>query len=321
MRAFDGIKFELAKSFGVSSVLMHTLREQFYFGAREVLLKYMGLSEATIILADLQHGIPRMSRTSYSVFGIGSIPDLIWCHNTFTFDKNFKFTSGKKTLPIGAPWLYMKENLKQNNELMSPKLSQNKDTLLILPHSGNYEVIDLNFEFNAFLDTHKVDGVLLFNEDFLNPKIREILVQKNILIECAGLPRTYQPTAYHTIAGGRANFLEESFRIFSRYRNVISTRFSTALIYAADVGANIGIFNDWEADWKFLSSTEGQILNHKKVLNENLEKFFPFDVNKIHDSTSVTQWANEILGVSHLMSKEEIVLRIPFKENVLPLYK
>ena len=321
MKLLHDVKFEIARAFNHKNFLLHELREQFYFGAREVLIRYMGLSDKTILLAYIQHGVPRILKSKPSFIGVGRIIDLTWYKDVLTPNKSVSFNSNYRSVPIGAPWIYMKKNLENDKVDLNLNTFKKKHTLFVMPHSSNFEVINVDRKFENYLIQNLVDGILLFNEDFLNPQIRRLAEQNKINIECAGLPRTYQPTVYQTNAGGRPNFLLESYKIFLRYKNVICSDFSTALVYAANSGANIGILNSWKPKWSVLSSIESKITDQKEFKKNNLEQYFPFKLNKIHSGNSVYEWSNEILGSINLKNPQDLLRLIPYIEDFLPNYK
>jgi hypothetical protein len=320
MKISDSIKFEIARFTRSYPTLLSELREQFYFGSREILLEYMNLDIRTILLADIQHGFPRMVRAKHSLLGRGRIPDLVWSdYQNFKNKKGKLETNLKRQIPVGSSWLYMRMNknltLKENQE----KNSEKSGTLMVVPHSDNFQNLSIDKRFGDYLDLNRVNGILLFNEDFLNPMIRSVAKDRNIEIECAGLPRTYQPQAYMTRAGGRENFLFETYKIFKKYRNLICPNFSTALIYGANAGLNVGILNTWTP--KYLCSTA----TIRSGIAENrssqwLTEVFPFSLNIIHDSENLSNWANLTLGLDYLKSPEELHQIIPYIENVLPDY-
>ena len=65
MKISNSIKFEIARFSRSYPTLLSELREQFYFGSREILLEYMSLDKRTLLLADIQHGFPRMARAKH----------------------------------------------------------------------------------------------------------------------------------------------------------------------------------------------------------------------------------------------------------------
>lgn len=320
MKIRDSIKFEIARFTRSYPTLLSELREQFYFGSREILLEYMNLDRQTLLLADIQHGFPRMVRAKHSLLGRGRIPDLVWTDYQNLKNKKGKFEANlKRQVPIGSSWLYMRKikNLTLTENL--EKDSQTKGTLMVVPHSDNFQNLSIDEGFEDYLDLNRVDGVLLFNEDFLNPMIRSVAKNRNIEIECAGLPRTYQPQAYLTRAGGRESFLFETYKIFKKYRNLISPNFSTALIYGANAGLNVGILNTWTPKYLCSSATIRSGISQNRS-SQFLGEVFPFSLNLIHDSENLSDWAKITLGFDYMKSPEELHQIIPYLEKVLPDY-
>jgi hypothetical protein len=319
MKVTDDLKFEIALKFKHSHHLMHSLREQFYFGSREVLLEYMKLPMDTILLADVQHGFPRMIRRHPSRLGAGRFPDLIWSEPEFNpifSKKGTSAESSRRHWVIGAPWIYMRENIRSRGAELEAVLKQRGNRLLVFPHLDNFSALEEDRYLDTLLREFSPSAILLFNEDFLNPRIRQIANESGVKVECAGLPRCYQPTAYFTLAGGRHKFLEESFKIMIQYREVISIGFSTALVYAAELGSNIGIFDYLKRP---MSIKNGQSQALTEVHKSLEEKIYPFEKNQILDNLKVKRWAELVLGKDKILEPKDLKEIVPFVKEVVPV--
>jgi hypothetical protein len=322
MRVLENTKFELALKANHSHYLMNTFREQFYFGTREVLLEYMNLPMDSLILADIQHGYPRMLRRRASRFGAGRFPDLVWSNSNINprFTKTGVSVEGdERAVVIGAPWLYMRMNVQSRNSISSIDCNQRKGRLFVLPHSDNFMNVEVDGYLPNVLKVLLPTSMLLFNEDFLNPKIRQIAEAHGVEVECAGLPRTYQPTAYATLAGDRHKFLEATLHILSRYQEVVSTSFSTALVYAADSGSDIGLFDEFRPG--YLINLQNRNKNSQIELDDILNsRLFPFKRNVVLANNRVKDWSDKILGKFDILSKESLKSCLRFVSGAVPVY-
>ena len=229
--------------------------EQFMYGHREILLSYSKqhnnlLTHSSILKGSIDHA--------------WAFNENLWKLRNRNLTRADRYVWHKRqkillssladVVPVGAPWLYMLNQIGINPKNVEKKLPKEKNKVLIFPsHNLDGDIkLDLTTSMNSFksrITPNSKVTVCLFWLDFIDPMVRHFYAKENWEIVCAGYcPRGKTADSIH---GGRQNFLLELFKIMSDVDIFLTDDLSTGALYAMSLGARIQYFEsentlNWE---------------------------------------------------------------------------
>jgi len=244
--------------------MLRQFDEQFIFGQREVLLKYIGAPNTQIFLAKIPHAGHSLNPNFGGIqpewdYKGKPLLQAVWNAGV----ESDAIRKGiEKVHAIGAPFIYhllndgyeldeIQGNFRESNRDWLWPLNANDQlstlegrSVLFMPlHSWEGEVFETREIHSDFLDrTSKFEhfGISLGYLDYLNPVTRSIYEKYSKNIHCAGMPRS---EIQNSRGGGRHIFYDSLKTIIDSYDVVIGEEFTTGLLYATALGKKVGILN------------------------------------------------------------------------------
>lgn len=263
----DHFRNKLIERYGVSEKdrTLYVYGEQFTYGQREVLLKYIGAPESNIFLAKIPHSGHSTSRDFGAIkpewdYRGQPIFQAVW---NIGVELDAKQKSISRVSAIGSAFIYHLLNTGVSIDQIFSNIQQSfknwdwpsepKDQLRILEgksvlymplHSWVGEIIEPQNLKSNFLNKASMlskAGISLGYLDFLNPSVRESYAAFTTNIHCPGIASTGEIA--NSRGGGRDVYFSNMQRIMDVYDVVIGEEFTTGLLYAAALGKKVGILN------------------------------------------------------------------------------
>lgn len=266
------LNYLLTNRYGVprQKRLQNLFYEQFFYGHREVLLRYAQLPMDKVFKAVISHGdnYPVYKNHIWKEIGLHG-EELIQLKWRSDAEENANNLGINNVYSIGAIGIYellnqgynlidLEENVRSFSANFNwPKFSAQQldilnecDKILYIPdHSWEGDVIYHRIhELSPLLKVNpKNVTVCLGYLDFVDPRKRSYYLNIGFEVTCAGVRITEIPMSP---AGGRTEFLSNFFTILKSHSFVVTDRISTALFYSALLNISCGILE---------LSTEGEL--------------------------------------------------------------
>lgn len=222
-----------------------------FYGHAHIMSRYVGLEVTPRIWGYLQHGW-----NMYDGFAVGTVfakgyPLLVWSQAC----ARRGWTAGLRNYEVvAAPWLYLLQLEKQQQwEASAPT----REGTIVYPFHG-WEGQQVLGSHKTFIEEVKdTEGdvpitVCLHWNEFTNPKVRKDYQEAGVRVITHG-ERGY------LWQGTEPEFLLNQLTEIRKHRRVVSNRMSSAVLYGATAGAEIGIYGDpmaLEADHAVLGGVE-----------------------------------------------------------------
>jgi hypothetical protein len=327
---------KLIERYGVSEKVrtINVYAEQFTYGQREVLLKYIGAPESDIFLAKIPHSGHSATRDFGAIqpewdYRGQPILQAVW-NIGVELDARQKGIS--RVFAIGSPFIYHLLNSGISMDQIFFNFQQSfenwdwpseaKDQLAILEgqsvlymplHSWVGEIIEPQILKSDFLNRISMlskIGISLGHLDFLNPSVREAYTAFTTNIHCPGMPNTGKIA--NSRGGGRDLYFSNMQRIMNEYDVVIGEEFTTGLLYAAALGKKVGILNKSLGHYKDSRYHRYQEIGF--TLQERMqmlrEDYGWLSNSELSESQKVSNLVSE-LGLESIKSPENLSNLIP----------
>lgn len=261
-----------------------------FYGHAHLMARYVGLPEPPRIWGYLQHGW-----NMHDGFAVGTVfaagyPKFVWSQAC----SRRGWAAGLRDFRVvGAPWLYLLELERQREWLAS---GAERSGTIVYPFHG-WEGQQVVGSHTAYLDeVRATEGdvpitVCLHWNEWDNAKVRA----------------EYEAAGVRVITHGRRGYLWQDTDIafpyrqlaeIRRHRRVVSNRLSSAVLYAAAAGADVGVYGDpmeLEADHAIL----GGVSKPRRMW----PRMHGVEVDREHAAAV----AAAELGLDALMSPEEVI--------------
>ena len=260
------LRSKLVDRFGISKrdQLLRLYDEQFMYGQREVLLKYISAPTSQIFLAKIPHSGHTLNRNFGGIqpewdYKGKALFQAVW--NTGV-QLDAKARGIQKVHAVGAPFIYhllnegyqldqiefnFRESVREwswpHNAKDQLSTLEGRSILFMPLHSWEGEVFEpkmIESDFFEHLFKFQDFGISLGYLDYLNPITRSSYERYTRNIHCAGLARS---EISNTRGGGRHIFYKSLQRIIQSYDVVIGEEFTTGLLYASALGKKVGILD------------------------------------------------------------------------------
>ncbi|TWE12108.1 hypothetical protein [Rudaeicoccus suwonensis] len=202
-----------------------------FYGHAQILARYCGLQEAPPIWGYLQHGW-----NTHDGFAVGhefvpGYPKLVWSEAV----RRRGWSLGLRDyVVIGSPWAYLLT--------LQPDSAPAGEGTIVYPFHG-WEGQQIVGDHAAYADeVRSVEGdvpltMCLYWNDYLDERVRSVYEQRGFRVITHG-------RRGHQYVGGDTDFLDNQLAELRRHRRVVSNRLGSALLYAASLGREIGVYGD-----------------------------------------------------------------------------
>lgn len=321
----------------LQSRIMKCVGEQFMYGQRETLLRYLELDRDEIFLAKIPHSGHSTAVKEGRVrpeFDWNGRPLLqaIWNSETYKDATSQGITN---LVTIGATYLYSLANLKIEtdsvvnnldnisknwawslNEPEQREFMRGKRVLILPSHSWegdvNFKVGQRSKMLELCNSAEKIAFCLGYL-DFLDPKKRLFYGSDHFIeIHCAGIAFT---SILHSPAPARVNFFENLTNIFSNFDLVLGEELTTGLLYAACLGKQVGILSSEFTDSQYEKSTWAppNLASDRRAIYRKQYEWL--SSNTYSPNERFEKFYDE-LGIAHIKSKVDLMDIIPRREIV-----
>lgn len=252
--------------------------EQFMYGHREVLLHFSQknnpkLDDTNILLGSIDHGW----YYSESVWKLRTRNPFKLANRYVWNDRHSELSnSSYRTVAVGAPWLYMLNNLGLDPTNIEIKLPKLKNKVIIFPghNTGYLFSFDLNNsieEFKLLIPENSEVIVCLFWLDFCDPSIRKAYQRQGWRVESVGA--TIRGSQPDTLNGGRTTVLIEMFHLLKDASLFITDDISTGLFYALSLNISVQ-FIETQSLKNFNKTWIDYLKNHHPKALSNRKGFY-----------------------------------------------
>jgi len=300
--------------------LLETLKTQFVYGQREILLDFIGYPYDCLIDGLLQHGVldiglnilgPKMPRIKTPRSGlVKRFPLFVYSKAT---ELDFNQNTGIHARFIGAPWLYLPEN-NLSPQLGSTCNSNCKNTVIFPSHQtlGGKSILSVD-EIRKKISYWRIAAgsdicLCLFWVEYLDSNWHVACAEEGVKINCAGVGETFP---FWGLSPFRLNFLPKLRGIIDSHSTVISEDISSVIFYSIDRGKSVGVFPESRSFQK--SDREKTPILFDAWLESNMPKL----KNAVCSSEEYSSLANKYLGRDSILSKNEMIERLRIIPNIL----
>ncbi|WP_028709214.1 hypothetical protein [Propionicicella superfundia] len=191
---------------------------------------------------------------------------------------------------MGAPWVYL-QSLTGRLEPRRP----DSNSVIVYPFHGWEEQRLMGSHADLLADVRRVEGdvpitVCLYWDEYRDPEIRKAYVKQDVRVITHG-------TRGFMYKGTQPWFLDRQMTELLRHGRAVSNRMGSALLYAASLGLDVGVYGDpmaIENDHAVLGGIEKQ----RRLWPEMDQPFVP--------PADALRIAQEELGTAEMLSPAEI---------------
>ena len=301
----------------------HRYYENFVYGHREILLKYMGLDYSTQILGVIEHGMPEPFKYNdyRSPRYIAGRKTNFWAWSKDTED--FAKANGVNNVKaIGAPWLYLKKSLTDLNLNSGGEFRK----FLIMPAHSAGSFVDIasakekSFRVKQFKEIVGNDSatVCLYGTDFCDPVIHNAYLDSGFKVTCLGYG---MQTPLWSPAANRVRMLGTLFDLMQNHSHYLSDALGTSQFYAFNMGLNVGIFPEINSG-QSIYNTEHTIDGYDELKKRDdikyLRKVMPYAENNFASPETYSTLVERFLGADMLLSPADLRATLEYREGVYP---
>lgn len=314
------VKFQLGSlgfTFTPKNILeIEKFSDQFAYGHREILLRYMGLPTTTLLQGVLQHGVsteldllrnsrmPRVGLRRRSPF---------WVYSK-SGEKYLRERGVSNVQAVGAPWAY----LCGMNEVRPQKLSSALyEKYLIFPthHSLSVHIptnpsqIRRKIRIWKELASKQEITICLLWTEYLDSTWRQVCEEEGVTLTFAGVSFTNPVWSPHV---SRVEFLPEIMKMLTNHTHCIFESPSSAIYYALSMGLSVGFFPETQTrNWE----SESPI--HKEEL-EWLRNNIPSMVGQFTEANHIESHWKDILGFDAVLSPSDLRQTMKYSVGTVP---
>jgi hypothetical protein len=280
--------------------------EQFMYGHREALLHFSRknnskLDDTSILLGSIDHGW----YYSESIWKLRTRNPFKFANRYVWNDRQSELSnSAYRTVAVGAPWLYMLNNLGLDPTNIEVRLPKSKNKVIVFPgHNTGYlfsfDLLASIEEFKYLIPKNSEVTVCLFWLDFCDPFIRKAYQKQGWKVESVGATlRGFQPDILN---GGRPTVLIEMFSLLKDASLFITDDISTGLFYALSLNLTVQFI-----ETQSLKNFNKTWINHQKNYNpkalKNRKGFYSTAIdwatNYFHEIFETTTHPSKFLDFS-----------------------
>jgi hypothetical protein len=256
-----------------------------YYGHSAAFASYLGLSRPRHVAGLVQHGWAALSpvQTHFRDFprlgrpGDESRRLLVWSHGSRAWDPQAEL---RRTVPIGAPFVYLSAAAGATPEPTDPR----QEVVLMPVHGIQTQRLrgDHHGLAARWRDEEGPATACLYAADAADPDIVD----------------AYRSAGHRLVVLGErhdARFLWRLWTMLGRSRRVVSNRLSTPVVYAAHLGADVGVYGD-----------PLEIDGETPVDNDRVRTVWPELHGQRIDPNLARELADLELGVQHLLEPQQL---------------
>lgn len=266
-------------------------------GSEDILRSFLELDQEIPLPLSISHGVD-MNHLIYAQ-DVLSIEPIHWCYNNAIFDRATKI---KPSIKLPHPWIILMNSM--------PPIDAKKKLLIIGPPAGKTN--DQNL-------LKSLSEQNIFEADILIKKRGETDQSESFWIE----------EGFGVVSAGNSDseFYMRLFKIISNYESIISCSMSSALIFAAALGKECSVLEDYHMVTYELEDYTNFISFHQSIGKKFLE------IMSSDSFESLQNFSQNILGIQFMSNqkimKDQLILNLkeldsPFyysKKNFLPIQK
>lgn len=263
-----------------------------FYGHAHIMARYVGLVQPPRIWGYLQHGW-----NNHDGFAVGTVfaagyPKFVWSEACI---RRGWLTGLRDYMVVAAPWLYMLQMEEQEQWLSTPAADEREGTI-VYPFHG-WEGQQIIGDHKRFIDEiREAEGdvpitMCLYWNEYENPKIRAEYEDAGLRVITHGL-RGY------LWKDTEPAFLYRQLDEMRRHKRVVSNRMTSAILYGAMAGNEVGVYGDpmeLESDHAIL----GGVGKQRRMWPELHQFSVPRDYG--------IEIARDELGADVMLTPEEII--------------
>ncbi|XVX19328.1 hypothetical protein ACQP1U_13540 [Actinomycetota bacterium] len=271
-----------------------------FYGHAHIMARYVGMDHPARIWGYLQHGWNMHDGFAVGTVFAGGYPKLVWSQ---ACARRGRSHGVRPYAVVGSPWLYLLRLEGQSDwEASQPT----REGTIVYPFHGweGQQIVGDHGRFIEELRATEGDvpiTVCLHWNEYTNRKVRRIYEQAGLRVITHG-QRGYLWKDTDT------DFLLKQLTEIRAHRRVVSNRLSSAVLYGAAAGAEVGVYGDPMI-----------IQEDRAVLGGALkpQRLFP-EMHQTQVPTEVARAvADQELGTAYLMCPEEICDVFGWESEVL----
>ena len=276
---------------------------QFNYGHREIILKAAELSENTLLMGIVQHGVGP-TFTLYSDWPTPRFNTLnrtpLWVYSKEN-EVELRNLGVKDVKAIGSPWLY---SINQNSHSLLPKTSKG-EYCLVFPSHTNFAYLEITSEegivsrIESWKKIAKNDKIMicLYWVEFLDQRWHRAAELADVKLTCVGIGAT---DPLWSKSESRLDFYKNLYSLLLNASYCLFEGFTSAIFYASSLGVPFGIFATGFEDRKIAASS--QFAQERTWLLANAGSYF----DKITNDKIFTEKSLALLGIDQLRSPDEL---------------
>jgi hypothetical protein len=263
-----------------------------FYGHAHIMARYVGLEHPPRIWGYLQHGW-----NMHDGFAVGTVfaegyPKYVWSQACV---RRGHAAGLRDYQVVAAPWLYLLR-LEAQREWLASAPAREREGTIVYPFHGweGQQIVGDHVKFIDEIREAEGDVPLTFClhwNEYDNPKVRSQYEDAGVRVVTHGqrgyLWKDTEPA-----------FLYRQLDEMRRHKRVVSNRMSSAIMYAASAGNEVGVYGDpmaLEMDHAIL----GGVGKPRRLWPEMHQAFIPRDY--------VRELASLELGLDRLLSQQELI--------------
>lgn len=280
----------------------YLFREQYAYGHREILLKAADLPPETQLYGRVQHGWDPLMTDPVGPFRPLFFKEAwqwVWTSSNEALGKE---RGVHKVKAIGAPWLYLLEQL--GIPLFKPSEHRKTGKYLLMPSHIN-EMSSTEFHSQQILRALSYASaenwtVMLHGLDFMTMAIRDLYTASGLFITTAGWPVVSQGGRHPSSSiGDRRKFLENIVKVMRDVELLLTDEVGTHILYATSLGIDVMI-KPIAMDKKFSGASEQVegLVREEKLIREWQKRSKQYNSESIITPNVASDIAGKYLGLN-----------------------
>jgi len=287
---------------------------QFAYGHREILLEYSKVDQSSLLMGILQHGVG----PAFTLFSDWPTPRYmglkrsnLWVYSRKVAEE-LAVEGATNVSAIGSPWIYSKilRNYEKKALPSKPKfLVFPRHYTATFPSKNSKDDIHEKIRFWKLISGGEELEICLYWIDFLNPIWQSAAREEEVALVCAGISGSTPAWAQ---TGLRIAFYDNLRIIIDSATHCIFESFTSALLYANDLGRDLGIYQT--------PSSIREIDSDASFQRENLWllRNFPKIFDSLENGNCLDATTHELLGYDDLLSPQDLANVLRYREGVIP---
>lgn len=256
-----------------------------WYGHAHLLAEYCEVDHENppVVWGVIQHGWNVMHGFGPGHLPPRSYPKFVWSHSS---TMRGHAVGWDDYVAIGAPWLYL------TRMIGGPPDEERSGTIFYPFHAWDEARVEGD---HAKLVRQVVESeeppitVCLYVVEYEMPNVRRIYEDAGVRVTCHGQRGNQR-------VGTDTDFLKRQYRELTRHKRAVSNRLTTAILYGASVGCDVGVYGD---PMTYVERRSG--MDRSRDLNDVVQQWFPELHGHDIDRTVAQGFAMSELGEGHVL--------------------